>query len=64
MTPLEQVAIYAETLGCEVVTLRQAVPSTGQPAMLTFNDPPEFKRQADALRKRLTDDRKSLICVN
>lgn len=62
MSPLEKVAIYAEMLGCEVVTLRQAVPSTGEPAMLTFHDPPEFKRQADALRERLKRDRKSLAC--
>ena len=64
MTPLEQLALYAEAIGCEVVTLRQAVPSKGEPAVLEFYDPPEFRLQAAALRKRLGKDRKSLACVS
>lgn len=64
MTPLEQLASYAQIMGCEVVTLRQAIPSTGEPAMLTFYDPPKFKRQAEELRERLRNDRKSQGCMN
>lgn len=56
MTALERLALYAEVIGCEIVTLRQAVPSTGEPAMLTFYDPPEFKRQVEGVRERLLVD--------
>lgn len=63
MTPLEQLAAYAQVIGCEIVTLRQAVPSTGEPAMLTFHNPPQFKREAEELRKCLRNDRKSLGCL-
>ena len=53
MTPLEQLAAYAQVIGCEIVTLRQAIPSKGEPAMLTYHNPPQFKQQADQIRETL-----------
>ena len=53
ISPMERLALHAETLGLEVVWMRQPYPSTGEPGIIAVIEPgmsAPFADQAEQIR--------------